>query len=603
MKILDHQKINLSIVISGILIFCSSAFLSGQTSLKDRLQTTQDSIQKYYQKQPEIALDFAFKYEKIAKESDSLKYKAKADNFLGMCYYTNGEIDKAIQFYVAGIKKFEQLKDVWFVSMLNNNIGAAYQHRKKPKETILYYEKALQGFESLKDSVWMANLYNNISIQKNELELYEEELALKNKALNIYVAQKDTQRILFTKGNLAHTYFKTGDYKKSIENAETFLNSPFNKADLSEKVTVMLAYSYTLQKTGNSTKSMKVIRETLELAEKNGFKENEMKAHSHLASLYEDQKKFKEAYFHFNKFYRLQDTLFNQQKDETINELLVKYETEKKDAEIVLLNTENELKNLQISQSTYVKRVLIFGLILVSLLAFLAWRLKNTKAKTNRELTSKNQMISKALEEKNILLREIHHRVKNNLQVISSLLKLQSQYIEDEGAIRAIAEGRNRVHSMALLHQNLYKEDNLTGVDMKEYFTNLIEGLFEAYKVSTGTINLKTDIQNIILDIDTVIPLGLIANELISNSLKHAFVENPENAEIEVNLYEKDGRLVFQVIDNGKGYSTEEAATGKKSFGQKLIRSLSDKLEADMEIINEKGTKVTLFIKDYQKAV
>ncbi|MBK6785875.1 MAG: hypothetical protein IPG79_20605 [Saprospiraceae bacterium] len=89
---------------------------------------------------------------------------------------------------------------------------------------------------------------------------------------------------------------------------------------------------------------MKVIREALELAEKNGFKENEMKAHSHLASLYEDQKKFKEAYFHFNKFYRLQDTLFNQQKDETINELLVKYETEKKDAEIVLLNTENELK-------------------------------------------------------------------------------------------------------------------------------------------------------------------------------------------------------------------------------------------------------------------
>ena len=130
---------------------------------------------------------------------------------------------------------------------------------------------------------------------------------------------------------------------------------------------------------------------------------------------------------------------------------------------------------------------------------------------------------------------------------------------------------------------------------------SLIEGLFEAYKVSTGTINLKTDIQNIILDIDTVIPLGLIANELISNSLKHAFVENPDHAELEVNLYEKDGRLIFQVIDNGKGYITEEIATGKKSFGQKLIRSLSDKLEASMEVINEKGTKVTLFIKDYQK--
>lgn len=592
------QKTTFIFAILFFLVLYVPTILSGQTSVKQQLQSTQDSIQKYYQNQPVKALDYAFIYEKIALESDSLKYKAKADNFIGMCYYMNGEIEKAIKYYVSGIKKFETLKDTYFVAMLHNNIGAAYQLRKKPEETIKYYQKALKGFEEVKDTLWMANLYNNISIQKNELGLYQEELDYKQKAMDIYIAQKDTQMILLTKGNLAHTYFKLGEYKKSLLNAEDYLNSPYNEAGQSARATVLLAYAYTLQKMGEQTRSMNIVNEAKDIAEKNGFKEITMKAHQHLAFLYEGQNNYKQAYFHFKSFHALQDTLFNQQKDETINDLLVKYDSDKKDADIILLNAENELKNLQIAQSNTTKWALIFGLSLVTLLAFLAWRLKNIKAKNNIELTSKNHQISKALEEKNILLREIHHRVKNNLQVISSLLKLQSQYIEDEGAIKAIAEGRNRVHSMALLHQNLYKEDNLTGVNMKEYFTNLIEGLFDAYKITN--IKLVTEIEDLTLDIDTVIPLGLIANELVSNALKHAF-ENVKNGVLTVKLMEKDEHLIFNVKDNGKGYDENLVAEGKKSFGQKLIKSLSDKLEADVQVTTTTGTDVTLSIKDYKK--
>ena len=600
MKPTTNQNPNSFLTYIVILIFCLPSFLLSQESLKQQLQSTQDSIQKYYQNQPVKALDYAFIYEKIALTSDTLKYKAKADNFIGMCYYMNGEVDKAIQYYVAGIKKFETLGDTWYVAMLNNNIGAAYQHRKKPNETINYYKKALKGFEELKDTTWMANLYNNISIQKNELELYNEELDFKQKAMDIYVAQKDTQMILLTKGNLAHTYFKLGDYKKSLENATYFLDSPFNIADQSIRATVMLAYAYTLQKTGDKATSMKVINEVKRIADSNGFKEIAMKAHQHLASLHEDQNNYKAAFYHIKAFYALQDTLFNQQKDETINDLLVKYDSEKKDADIIVLNAENEVKNLQIRQSNNIKWALIFGLLLVSILAFLAWRLKNIKVKNNLALASKNQQISKALEEKNILLREIHHRVKNNLQVISSLLKLQSQYIEDEGAVKAIAEGRNRVHSMALLHQNLYKEDNLTGVNMQEYFTNLIEGLFDAYNISPTDIRLQTDIADLTLDIDTVIPLGLIANELVSNALKHAF-DDVANPILVVKLWENDGHLIFKVKDNGVGYDAVKVGEGKKSFGQKLIKSLSDKLEAEIEVSSESGTEVTLSIKDYKK--
>lgn len=594
----NHRNIHFFSISFVFIIVWIPTFIYGQLSLKEQLQSTQDSIQKFYQNQPVKALDYAFVYEKIAADSDSLKYKAKADNFIGMCYYMNGEIDKAIKYYVSGIQKFETLKDTYFVAMLHNNIGAAYQLRKKPEETIKYYQKALKGFEEVKDTLWMANLYNNISIQKNELGLYQEELDYKQKAMNIYISQKDTQMILLTKGNLAHTYFKLGDYKKSLLNAEDYLYSPYNEAGQSGRATVLLAYAYTLQKIGNSSKSLKIIQEAKDIAEKNGFKEISMKVHQHLASLYEEQNNYKQAYAHFKSFHALQDTLFNQQKDETINDLLVKYDSDKKDADIILLNAENELKNLQIAKSNNTKWALILGLLLVSLLAFLAWRLKNIKAKNNIELTSKNEQISKALDEKNILLREIHHRVKNNLQVISSLLKLQSQYIEDEGAVKAIAEGRNRVHSMALLHQNLYKEDNLTGVNMKEYFTNLIEGLFDAYNITD--IRLETEIEDLTLDIDTVIPLGLVANELVSNALKHAF-ENADNGVLSVKLWEEGDRLFFNVKDNGSGYDENLVAEGKKSFGQKLIRSLSDKLEADVQVTTNNGTNVTLSIKDYKK--
>jgi len=231
MKVVFKSYLVSFLNISIFFLMCFPYDGKGQNSLKESLQLIQDSIQKYYQNEPTKALNFALEYKSLANNSDSLFYKAKADNFVGMCYYVNGNIDKSVESYISSLKKFETLKDTWFVAMLNNNIGAAYRLRKKPVETINYYEKALKGFEEVKDTLWMANLYQNISIQKNELGLYEEDLDYKQKALKIYTAQKDTQMVLLTKANLADTYYKMGLYNKSKEKAEEFLFSPYNKAD------------------------------------------------------------------------------------------------------------------------------------------------------------------------------------------------------------------------------------------------------------------------------------------------------------------------------------------------------------------------------------
>jgi two-component sensor histidine kinase len=261
------------------------------------------------------------------------------------------------------------------------------------------------------------------------------------------------------------------------------------------------------------------------------------------------------------------------------------------DETIARLDAEKQIAASRLKAQQRNLLVLIAGLIVTFLLLGVVWRLYK-KVKTS------NAIISKSIEEKNILLREIHHRVKNNLQVISSLLKLQSGYIKDDAAIQAIAEGRSRVQSMALLHQNLYKEDNLTGVNMKEYFDTLIQGLFDTYNISSDRIKLHKQIEEINLDVDTVVPLGLITNELISNALKHAF-PGATTGNLYVELYEADGNLILKVRDDGTGLS---AAASQEGFGSKLIQSLSQKLEADITTRSTHGTEVMLTIREYRKA-
>jgi len=314
-------------LINGILILVflvnipGTLHLTGQKKINVILQSTQDSIQKYIYSNPDKAMSYAFRYDSIANDQDSLKYKGKGKNFLGMVYYIKSDIENAIKNYLLSQDIFEQLGDKWFVSMLHNNIGAAYQVRKQPLETIQFYEKALEGFTDLKDTLWMANLLNNISIQKGELGQYKEELAFKTKALDIYNERKDIEMLMLTKGNLVHTYFKLGDYDQAEILAKEFFKSPYSKTERTQCATVHLAYAYALLEKNKVDQSLDEALKARSLASDLGLHENLMKVHKHLAKIYEVKKDYKNAYSHFQSFNYLQDSLFNQQKDKTINEL------------------------------------------------------------------------------------------------------------------------------------------------------------------------------------------------------------------------------------------------------------------------------------------
>ncbi len=197
------------------------------------------------------------------------------------------------------------------------------------------------------------------------------------------------------------------------------------------------------------------------------------------------------------------------------------------------------------------------------------------------------ERIRLSLKEKEVLLKEVHHRVKNNLQIISSLLNLQSKYIKDDQALEMFKESRNRIRSMTLIHEKLYRSKDLANIDVAEYIQNLSSNLFRSY--SAGRVSLKTQVDDILLGIDTAIPCGLIINELVSNSLKHAFPE--KQGEIFVDLHRDDGRFTLIVRDNGVGLPESVDFRNTDSLGLQLVCTLTDQLDGAIELNRTGGTE------------
>jgi len=208
--------------------------------------------------------------------------------------------------------------------------------------------------------------------------------------------------------------------------------------------------------------------------------------------------------------------------------------------------------------------------------------------------TEAEELLKASLREKEALLKEIHHRVKNNLQVISSLLALQARALTDETTKNKFHESRDRVHSMALLHESLYQSNNLAWIDFPDYIKQLADHLFRSYGVAAERITLRTDMDRLFLNMDTAVPCGLIINELISNSLKYAFPEG-RSGEVHVELRESEDQMaVLTVSDDGIGFDPGFDWVHARSLGLRLVRTLAQQLDGTLEAGNGPGTSFQL---------
>lgn len=202
--------------------------------------------------------------------------------------------------------------------------------------------------------------------------------------------------------------------------------------------------------------------------------------------------------------------------------------------------------------------------------------------------------LQESLKEKEVLLKEVHHRVKNNMQVISSILNLQSSYLKDDAAVEMMKESQNRIKSMAFIHESLYQGKTLSHVKFSEYVRNLVSNLFHTYGINKSGLKLKFDLDEVFLNLDTSIPCGLIINELISNALKYAFTGR-DSGTLSVMLKKiGNGKLKLVISDDGKGFPKNIDWKNTESLGLQLVVTLAGQIRGDIEMQNENGTVFTI---------
>ncbi|MGC9516591.1 MAG: histidine kinase dimerization/phosphoacceptor domain -containing protein [Methanomicrobiales archaeon] len=222
---------------------------------------------------------------------------------------------------------------------------------------------------------------------------------------------------------------------------------------------------------------------------------------------------------------------------------------------------------------------------------------------TEQDITTRKiseNKLRESLEEKEMLLQEIHHRVKNNLQVIYSLLRLQSRFIKDKESQEIFKETQNRIRSIAVLHEKLYRSKDLGRIGFADYVISLVKDIFHSYGTDTNLVNLNVDVGNIYLNIETAIPCGIIINELVSNSLKHAFFEGKSGSITIRTDKDEEGYITLSVSDDGVGMPSDIDFDNIETLGLQLVQYLTNRIKGEIFLNNDNGTEVKIIFKELE---
>jgi len=560
-------------------------------SIKQK-QIILNQLCRYTQRsQPKIGRRYAEMYDSLAKLETNPIPLGKGAILIGSSDYMDGKYVEATSKFLEGLDHFIDAKDSSFIGSAYNNLAVVWMARKDTLECINYLTKSYDYYKSTGNPRRLAVHTSNMAQLMYATGKYEDAKEFAQKSIDYHIESRSFGEAGKPLETLANISYAEEDYQQVIKLVEEAVSSLDPARSTPTLIRLHIKKGNSLMQLNQKGKAKRSYDNAKALLGEGKFQKEEESLSKAMTSYYEKVGQWKNAHESYQRYISLRDSSLNVAKDVEIEEIVQKYENDKKSQEIELLNSKNALTQTRLTSANRGNIALGVGL---ALLSGLGWWIYALYKKTQ----SQNQIISKALDEKNTLLKEIHHRVKNNLQFISSLLRLQTKHVSDSAALDALQEGQDRVQSMALIHQNLYQEDNLTGVDMNEYFEKLIKGLFDSYNIYDERIQLELDIADIRLDVDTVIPMGLIANELISNSLKHAFPDARAGV-IKVSLARQNKILLMGINDNGVGISEEDRVRSEDSFGYKLINAFCQQLEGEMVIDTSDGTKVDFAIHSF----
>ena len=527
------------------------------------------------------------------KTNNTAKY-AKTLERKGFTYQNAGDFEKTFATNMEALALWETVNDQTGIAYMYTRLADALFYLERPGEGANYGEQAIAIFQQLKDEEGLATAYQYTGDCYLFIKEYEKALLMMNRALEIKqkvgVAPLEIGSLINSRANVLKYLERYDealqDYNKSLEIAEKMNHFGGISAVLANIGDVYM-------RMGNYTKALPHKLKSISLQEKHGFIANIMENYDHTSTIYKNLHDYKSALIYREKYTAIRDSVVSAEKDKITSELRTKYETQKKESRIAA-------QEVQLSQQRKVQLFAFgFAAILLALL-FLLYKSIQSKKKNNALLEMSNKQLERKNEENELLLKEIHHRVKNNLQTISSLLNLQSSGIDDPNALEAVKKSQSRVRSMALIHQKLYQGEKLAAVEMKDYFKTMSDSILSSFGKKSEQITIHTPMQEIEIDVDTAIPLGLITNELLTNALKYAFPHSRKGSiAISLARAENGEELCLTVADNGVGLSGEkdtgtEPGTG---FGSRLVHLLTMQLGGKMEQHDNNGLATVIRFK------
>ncbi|TRX24803.1 tetratricopeptide repeat protein [Flavobacterium franklandianum] len=494
-----------------------------------------------------------------------------------------GENEKALQKNLQALKLMESLGDKAGICDALNRISEDLTNQNRLSAALNYAEKAIAIAET--NNLTTEKFYVNFNAGNVAMALgnYKQSLDYYNAAAKIVKKENlglATQAdVTNAQGNALK---RLGRYKEALINYKKCV-ALAKEANYANAIAASFANLGEINMLlGNYKEALGYQLKTVQLQEQENDVSNLVENYHHVSKIYKELGDFKLALDYKQKAYNLRDSIASVKSDAAMSKLLTQYETKKKEETIATQES-------KISQQKLIQRlsfVLVALLIILLLFGFIGLRNRN---KSNRLLAIKNA-------ENELLLKEIHHRVKNNLEVVSSLLALQSAQIDDPNTKDAMSDSRNRVNSIGIVHQKLYQGSNLGAIEMKDYLLNLSESILDSFGVEKK-IELHLAMDKLDLDIDTAVPLGLIINELLTNAIKYAFPKE-EKGTITIKLEKQNIHFLhLEVADNGVGKSGITHGTG---FGGQLVSLLTQQLNG---IMTEKSQNGTTLIFDFKLKV
>ena len=578
-----------------------------QDSIKRMLATKADDTAKvnllnrlaasYIQTSNDSVGHFAYLAFSLAERLSYPKGQADAEIYKGIFYRVKGDYTTALKSLLHSFKLYENLQAKSSMAANYLDIAQVYKDMVGSGLTFEYMNKGITYsrygyvlYENIHDTAGMVNslnmcgiLYRDIAKLNGREKYYDTAFDAYTKALAlIETSGKGKDCIGRLYNNISQVY---NEYKKDYNKALEYL---FKAVDfnISHNSVSSLSFNYgnianVYVKMQRFDDALAYARKTLETAQLLNRPERLRNAYNSMYEAFRVNKRFDSALHYYKMADLLNDSLTNVDKTHMVMDLQTKYETGKKESEIQQLLTEGRAKNKQII-------ILVSALVLFAILTTCMLWLYHRIKKQRQQIAAQSQKLE-------VMMKELHHRVKNNLQIVSSLLSLQTYKVQDEGTVLVLKESQQRVQAMSFIHQRLYKTEALTAVNMKEYLTDLAESLVSSYGYDRDGFDLHITVEKEMLDIDRALPIGLIINEIVTNALKYAYAE-VSRPSLQIALKDEATKMVCLIKDNGIGINEQQWKQKKNSFGKQLITALCKQLRAQQSLEVNEGTQFTITI-------